>query len=114
MHKFLPLRTINRFESLMKREGVSIVARSPIGFLSAYKRAGGSWHTLYHTWIAKREAFIARHMAQLVANDEPLYDKDGKPTRRHLALIAWAYSPDVSGLAKAMKNCGKPENNGNG
>jgi hypothetical protein len=33
-------------------------------------------------------------MVQLIQRDEPLYDENEQPTRRHLALIAWAYSPD--------------------
>lgn len=56
------------------------------------------------SWMARREAFIARHMAQLVSNDESLYDKkDGMPARRHLALVAWAFSPDPSGLRKISR-----------
>lgn len=55
-------------------------------------------------WVTKREGFIARHMTQMVNNDEPLYDKLGRPTRRHLALIAWAFSPDPSGLRRAARN----------
>jgi hypothetical protein len=103
MHKFLSLSVIKKFEPLMKREGVSLVARSPFGFLSAYKRAGGAKENLYKGWHTKREAFIARHMAQLISNDEPLYGEDRKPTRRHLALIAWAYSPDSSNLVKLAR-----------
>jgi hypothetical protein len=32
-------------------------------------------------------------MAQLEDNREALFNKKGLPTRRHLALIMWAYSP---------------------
>jgi hypothetical protein len=38
-------------------------------------------------------------MAQVKAHGEPLW-KDGVPTRRHLALIMWAYSPSPARLAK--------------
>jgi len=80
----LSLKTINKYEPEMKRLGVSKVARSRRGFLSAYKRAGSS-DKLSDNWKRKRKAFIARHNAQ--------YKK--KPTRRRrLALIAWGYDPD--------------------
>ena len=81
----------------MRKKGVSEVARSPRGFLTAYKKAGGKASALSDSWKAKREAFIARHMAQVKQNNEPLM-KDGKPTRRHLALIAWAYSPKARSI----------------
>lgn len=94
MKKFLPLSVILKLVPQMERQGVSEIARSPRGFLTAYRRARGSHRSLDDGWIAKREAFIARHVAQLVSNDESLYDESGNPTRRHLALVAWAYSPD--------------------
>jgi len=73
-----------------KRLGVSQVARGRGGFMGIYKRAGTAsqmrkkivsrGHDL--TWGRKREAFIARHMAQYTKN--PTY-------RRWLALVMWAY-----------------------
>jgi hypothetical protein len=94
MKKFLPLSVILKLVAQMEQQGVSKIARSPRGFLTAYRRARGNHELLNDGWIARREAFIARHMAQLVLNNESLYDKSGNPTRRHLALVAWAYSPD--------------------
>jgi hypothetical protein len=102
-HKFLNLNLIEAFVPMMEKRGVSVVARSSRGFLSAYQRAEGSARRLSQTWRNTRDAFIARHMAQLVSNDESLYDKDGTPTRRHLALIAWAFSPDPIGLRKIIR-----------
>jgi hypothetical protein len=52
-------------------------------------------------WQARREAFLARHLAQAKAHHEPLLDANGEPTRRHLALIMWAYSPDPAKLKSA-------------
>lgn len=63
---WLPLEVVDRYVPAMRAQGVSAVARSKRGFLTAYRQAGGH---------------------------EPLYDTAGRPTRRHLALIAWAYSP---------------------
>lgn len=96
-HRFLSLSTIARYESLARKRGVSEVARSPSGFLPAYKRAGSA-AKLPDAWRKKREAFIARHMAQVEQRYEPLWGPDGWPTRRHLALIMWAYSPAAGKL----------------
>jgi hypothetical protein len=80
----LSLSTIRKYEPDMRKFGVSKVARSPRGFLTAYKRAG-SEANLSDRWKRKRQAFIARHLAQYKNN--PTY-------RRRLALIAWAYDPE--------------------
>ncbi len=97
MHRFLPISTIARYEPLARKRKVSEVARSPRGFLPAYKRAGAAG-ALPDYWRSKREAFIARHMAQVEDRNEPLWDLDGRPSRRHLALIMWAYSPMAARL----------------
>lgn len=80
----LSIKTIKKYEREMRRERVSEVARSPRGFLTAYKRAG-SPNKLSDEWKRKRENFIARHGVQYKKN----------PTRRRrLALIAWAHDPE--------------------
>lgn len=94
---YLPLSAINPHVARMRRLGVSKVARSPRGFLTAYRRAGGNPDKLSDAWDAKREAFIKRHMAQVKKRGEKLW-KGGEPTKRHLALIAWAYSPNAARL----------------
>lgn len=99
---WLSLSTIKRWEPLAKQQGVSEVARSPRGFLTQFKRVNGNFADLPDEWRKKRSAFIARHGAQM--SREQLYDKKGNPSRRHLALIMWAYSPDARTIARA-----KPE-----
>lgn len=94
---YLRLSTINKYVPDMERRGVSEVARSGRGFLTAYKKAGGDPDRLSDSWDNKRAAFIARHMAQVKQNGESLWE-NGEPTRRHLALIAWAYSPNATRL----------------
>jgi hypothetical protein len=91
-YSFMPLSAIDRYTAEMRRRGVSAVARSNRGFLTAYRRAGGDPRRLSEAWLAKREAFIKRHMAQVTKRRESLGGALG-PSRRHLALIAWAYSP---------------------
>ena len=79
-YPWLSLDTIAKYEPEMKRLGVSEVARSPRGFLTAYKRHGSSLKS-DPVWTKRRSAFIARHLAQYKLN----------PThRRWLALVAWA------------------------
>ena len=80
----MSLSKIKEKEPEMRKLKVSEVARSPRGFLTAYKRAGGNPAKLSEDWQKKRAGFIARHKAQ--------YDKN-KTERRKLALIAWAYNP---------------------
>lgn len=94
----LPLATIEAFVPAMVHLHVSEVARSPRGFLTAFRAAGGHLERMSPAWQRKRLGFIARHMAQLRAHREPLFTPGGAPTRRHLALIAWAYSPVPDGL----------------
>lgn len=81
----------HKWEKQAAARGVSKVARSSRGFMRAYQRAG-SWSKLPESWKRKRNAFIARHMAQVRKNGEQLW-KNGKPSRRALALIMWAYMP---------------------
>ena len=87
------LATVKLYEAQAARLGVSAVARSPRGFLRAYKAAGGSARVMNvtpvpgyprQTWGQRRANFIARHLAQ--------YRR--QPTeRRWLALLMWAYRP---------------------
>jgi hypothetical protein len=83
----LPRGLVERAERVAVARGVSEVARGPRGFLTAWKRGD-----LDTDWCHKREGFIERHMAQVRKRREPLW-KNGEPTRRHLALVMWAYSP---------------------
>lgn len=89
---YLNLRCVSRWLPLAASLGVSKVARGEGGFLRAYAAARGDWRRLSPEWRRKRAGFIARHHAQMTKRREPLFA--GRfPTRRHLALIVWAYSP---------------------
>ena len=80
-----------------EKEKVSVVARGSGGFMDVYKTAKTPQSMMQKVWVGannrtepwgvRRENFIKRHMAQ--------YTK--KPTkRRRLALLMWAFDPDVS------------------
>src|SRR6056297_1352881 len=89
-----------KWEPMAARKGVSKVARSSRGFMRAYQRAG-SWAKLPESWKRKRNAFVARHMAQVRQNRERLW-QGGQPSRRALALIMWAYMPPRSNPARRI------------
>ena len=101
--KYLPLSVIKPLEKEMKERGVSEVARSPRGFLTAYRKAGGRKERLSEWWQNRRDNFVDRHMTQVKKRDEALWDDDGRPSRRHLALIAWAYTPHRVRLTRYLK-----------
>jgi hypothetical protein len=86
----------HRWEALAKSKRVSAVARSPRGFMRAYEKAG-TWARLDPWWKARRNAFVARHMAQVRQNGEKLWkpSKSGalQPSRRALALLMWGFMP---------------------
>lgn len=93
--------------------GVSQVATSSKGFGRAYlDLTDAELHELgpskypKQTWAQRRDGFIARHMAQARAQGEPLWTKRGTPTRRHLALAVWAYSPWPRDLEKWLRVAG--------
>ncbi len=83
-YPLMPLSEVLKYENAAAKLGVSEVARSSRGFLSAYKKYGIE---LPIEWQQKREGFIARHLIQ--------YNQ--KPTeRRRLALIMWGFMPQAS------------------
>ncbi|QJX71272.1 hypothetical protein F-M6_0023 [Faustovirus] len=93
-YKFMTLDQILKYEPEARRLGVSKVARSPAGFLGAYKRAKGDHKALSDKWLAKRNGFIKRHLAEAKKNHEKLYDPKTKTySRRGLALTMWAMDP---------------------
>lgn len=116
-HAALALTEIDAFEPLAERWGVSKVARGkerpelrgdmprdwPRSFMLVYRRAGGRIQAMPTWWQEERERFIARHMAQVRKRKEALWMSDGLPTRRHMALIFWAYSPEPDRLRRLLR-----------
>ena len=97
---WMPLYLVELAEPVAAQLGVSEVARSPRGFLVAYRLAGGEPTFLGRDphsnkmWTDVRRRFINRFVRQAKLGKEPWWDQQGNPTRRHLALSMWAYSPD--------------------
>jgi hypothetical protein len=113
---WLELHEIKPFLPLAEKLDVSPVARgyddfgNP-GFLLQYQEVKGIPENLDHrfysenqTWAERRDGFVKRHMAQVKKKKEPLWTPEGDPTRRHLALIVWAYTPTLKRLKQWIKN----------
>jgi|SaaInlV_125m_DNA_1040241.scaffolds.fasta_scaffold49860_2 hypothetical protein len=90
--KWLPLKEVVSHEAEAKRLGVSVIARSPRGFLTAYKNVNGDRGKMSESkvpgrrtyWDKERHSFISRTLGQ--------YNKK-KTLRRWLSLVMWAYKP---------------------
>lgn len=106
-YPMLKRSTVIRTLPIIDQYKVSLVARgkrrsrqTKKGFLQVWL-AGESLNELAtknSTWAERREAFISRHLKA----KGKLWKRNGYPTRKHLALIAWAYSPDPKGLANFL------------
>lgn len=104
--KLLDYADVLRSIPAMDIKNVSLVSRglkrskqTPRGFLETWVSRRGNTNFLNEssgfgtqTWNQRRTAFIRRHTKQAKTNGEK-YWKQGKPTRRHLGLIAWGYTP---------------------
>tara|TARA_R100000406_G_C3114280_1_gene125142 strand:+ start:1866 stop:4082 length:2217 start_codon:yes stop_codon:yes gene_type:complete len=117
-YNWLSLNDVLRSVPAMDRYHVSEVARgvqpskqTKEGFVEAYIASNGSISKMkkrltgrnnHETWSDRRNQFIARHLEQMRANDtySTGWTPKGEPTRRHLGLIAWAYSPSPKRLKK--------------
>lgn len=106
-YRWMTLKAVEKAVPAMEAEDVSEVARGDTpstvtkeGFVEAYRATKGSPAkmkkrpaTTGTSWAKRRQEFIGRHMGQIRENGEPLFRDGGIPTRRHLGLIAWAYTP---------------------
>lgn len=113
---WLPLAVVEAAIPAMRRRHVSAVARGAQkskrtrqGFVQAYRSAAGDparmaklRATTRQSWAERRAGFLARHLAQARVAGEPWW-RAGAPTRRHLALVAWAYSPTPERLVRWLE-----------
>jgi Fe-Mn family superoxide dismutase len=109
-YPWMALADTEAFVPLMERTGTSKVARSYRGFYTAFQKAGGDPKKMGRThrdtpgrgdsymWWERRNEFVSRHMGQVEKRGEKLWKPNGNPTKRHLGLIAWAYTPDPDGV----------------
>lgn len=110
-YSWLPLHTIDPWvERVAARKGVGDVVRSPRGFLAAYRLAQGQPHVMGtdpysgENWSVRRHKYIERLLAAMTKDKYPNgWDDRGQPTRRHLALMLWAYTPTPRRFAAWLK-----------
>ena len=102
-YPLLKRATVAKMLPLMDAQNVSIAARgripsaTPQGFTEAFfNDALDNMATSQTTYRDRRRGYISR----AYTGKTRLYTAAGDPTRAHLALIAWAYSPDPQGLKK--------------
>lgn len=118
-YNWMDLEDVLRAVPSMMEQGVSEVARgkkkssqSKEGFVQAYIATDGDPERMAErstgwgdqTWAERRLTFIRRHLRQMRQNDSHSDGWDGdQPTRRHLGLIAWAYTPSPKKTALWLK-----------
>jgi hypothetical protein len=109
---WLPLHIVEACEPFAAARGVSHVARSGRGFLSAYRVVSGEPtmlgfdpHSGKH-WTETRRLFVNRFTSAALKQKEKMWHtRDGvlQPSRRHLSLIMWAYTPTPNRLNQWLR-----------
>ena len=99
VYEWMPVEEVEAMLPTIEAAGVSKVARSPRGFVQAYRRIRSPLQMMIavvpdlvtQTWAQRRDAYIARAL--------PVYNAN--PThRRALALMTWAYAPPLKMIQK--------------
>ena len=102
---------MDRLEVSKVARGIEPSSQTNEGWVQAYIATGGNPVAMsnrltgrndHETWMDRRKQFLARHLEKVRRDNEPLW-RNGEPTRRHLALVAWGYSPTISKLQKWLK-----------
>ena len=103
-HAFLPLRFVERWVKAAKEENIAEARKGNASFLAAYRRAKGRPERLTENWHEARERFLKKEIAAIKLSGEHLFDRKGRPTRRHLSMILWAFSPRAALLQAYWRN----------
>jgi hypothetical protein len=107
-YPFLRRSTVIRALPEIDRRKVSLVARgkrrsrqTKKGFLQVWlkKESLDTLATKNTSWSERRNGFIKRH----IKGPGPLWLRNGSPSKKHLALIAWGYSPDPKRVRDWLK-----------
>ena len=124
----MTLDDANRAEPAAAEQAVSEVARGIVpstvtdhGFMEVYRMVDGDPEEMHNvmatdnsTWAERRYQFVARHLAQgkehkRKTGNNPWW-RDGEPTRRHLGLMMWAYTPTPSQTARWLDSQDRKQN----
>ena len=124
-YKWMKLEDVKKSLSAMDARDVSRVARglddstqTKEGFVEAYIAVKGDQNKMMtrktgrlregqekETWAERRSQFIARHLKEMrdIDTHRNGWQPNGQPTRRHLGLMAWAYTPSPKRTEKWIK-----------
>lgn len=102
---YLPLASIEALLPLKGKYGIE--DKRLDDFLEAYKKANADYKNLrtvssgedQPTWDIVRNSELKKLLKQLEENRPELW-KDDLPTKEHMEIILWAYSPDASKIKK--------------
>lgn len=105
---FLALSTCRIWIPLAEAWGVSKVARSPMGFMTAYEEAEGKVSNLSCHWRTRRSNFNHSHYQGILKRERGrLWQEEGKwaglPTRHALSLVMWAWHHDPGALRRSVE-----------
>ena len=116
LYPFLSLKTIKKYEPLADKYNISLVCRglkksklTDSGFLEIYKKVKGNKQKLKDIpvkksnptgidYYRKRDIQLKAKITQMKKMKIPLFDENNNPTKMHLILIMWAYSPKPNKL----------------
>lgn len=106
--KYLDLKVIKKYEKYADYYNIARICRgldkstkTKEGFLVVYKRLKDHnklkniYATKNTTWDKYRTNYVNAKLAQMKKNKIALYDDKGIPTKMHIILIMWGYSPDI-------------------
>ena len=108
--KFYPLA--NKYKVSEKARGLVKPKTSDKGFLQVYSKVKNP-NKLKNcpvkkskpdgaNWFKTRENRLNAKIGQMKSMNIKYFDKDGVPTKMHVILIMWAYSPYVNKLKKYL------------
>lgn len=105
---YLTLDVVEAYQKLAKHHGIK-----DNGFLKAYKEVEGDYKKLRNkkvadtevTWDVHRNKALKPMSDNIKSKNECMYETDeslnGLPTKVHVEMILWGYSPDASKVKKA-------------
>lgn len=104
---YIRLSVVEQFIPLAMEAGVAdITLYEGRGFLTAYRLAHGEPNMLGREetsrlgWDYVRGKRLSAWMTQARRQMATFWTQKGHPTRRHLAMIMWAYTPDPQRLKR--------------
>lgn len=105
---YLPLDTVKLLSALKKKYNVE--DKKAEEFIQAYKSVKGEYKNLRTvsagegapTWDIVRNTHLKPIVKKIDDDNPDMWDDDGLPTKDHLELILWAYSPDAAKIKKTL------------